>query len=119
MSNLYPFTAKSAVKAQLENDHEFRLQAMVVLFTLQTDFEQSTDTTVTRNRQGFMSSHAVTGSRIARKLISQEELTDEDHEKVRKIAPCYSKQITRHLRSQAIKENPALEEVAKVFSANC
>jgi len=119
MSNLYPFTSKSTIKAQLEASHEFRLQAMVILFTLQTDYEQSTDTTVTKNRQGFMSSHAVNGSRIARKLIAKEELSLEDEALVCKIAPCYSRQLARHFRSEAIKANPALEEVAKVFSANC
>ena len=68
-SNLYPFMTKNQIKERLSSDAAFRSQAMVILYTLQTAHEQSTDSTLNRNRQGFMSSHAVNGSRIARSAL--------------------------------------------------
>lgn len=115
--NLYPFASKSSIKARLLEDGSYRLEAMVILFKLQTSYEQSTSTTLTRNRMGFMSSHAVHGTRIARAILAGEELSPEDVGRVEKIAPCYSRQLAAQARQEAIEANPALKAVASLFSA--
>ncbi len=116
-ANLYPFLTKAQIKERLESDADFRKQTMVILYTLQTEFEQSTDQTLNKNRQGFMSSHAVNGSKVARKLKAGEELTAEDWAKVDSIAPRYSRQLAVFFRAKAIAEQPALQAVAALFSA--
>lgn len=115
--NLYPFVTKNQIKARLESDYDFRLEAMVLLFRLQTEYEQATSTTKDRNRQGFMSSHSVHGSRIAKLVMAGETLSDADVERVDAIAPRYSRQLAVWHRAQAIANDPALAEVARMFSA--
>jgi len=117
-ANLYPFVTKAQIKAQLDSDPSYRHQAMVILFTLQTEHEQATETTLNKNRQGFMSSHAVHGTRIARKIQGGEPLTAEDEAKVEAIAPRYSRQLAVYFRARAIADNPALKAVAALFSAD-
>lgn len=116
-ANLYPFVTKAQIKAQLEADPTYRQQAMVILFTLQTQYEQDTSSTLNKNRQGFMSSHAVWGTKIAKKIKSGEPLTEEETAKMDSIAPRYSRQLAVFFRAQAIVENPALKAVAALFSA--
>lgn len=116
-ANLYPFVTKAQIKERLEQDPQYRRQAMVILFALQTAYEQTTDSTLTKNRQGFMSSHSVWGGRIARKINAGEELTAEETGKMDAIAPRYSRQLAVHFRAQAIAEQPALKAIAALFSA--
>jgi len=116
-ANLYPFVTKAQIKAQLENDPEYRKQAMCILLALQTEHEQATESTLNKNRQGFMSSHAVHGTRIAKKIMAGEELSVEDWGKVDSIAPRYTRQLACYFRAKAIAENPALKTVASLFSA--
>lgn len=116
-ANLYPFLTKAQIKERLESDPEFRRQAMVILFTLQTQHEQDTSTTLNKNRQGFMSSHAVNGTRVAKKIQAGEELSPEDTAHVEAIAPRYSRQLAVYFRAKAIAEQPALQAVARLFSA--
>jgi hypothetical protein len=116
--NLYPFITKAQIKDRLENEPSFRLEAMAILHTLQTEHEQATKSTVTKNRQGFMSSHAVNGSRVAEKIKAGEVLTDEDMAVVDKIAPRYTRQLATFFRAQAIANDPALAKVASMFSAD-
>lgn len=117
-ANLYPFVTKAMLKARLESEPDFRHQAMVILFTLQTEYEQQTSTTLNKNRQGFMSSHAVHGSRIAKLIKAGETLSVEDEARVDAIAPRYTRQLAVYFRAQAIAENPALKAVAALFSAD-
>jgi hypothetical protein len=117
-ANLYPFVTKAQIKAQLETDAEYRHQAMVILFTLQTEYEQQTSTTLNKNRQGFMSSHAVHGTRIARLIKAGEPLSAEDEARVDAIAPRYSRQLAVFWRAKEIADNPALKAVAALFSAD-
>jgi hypothetical protein len=116
-ANLYPFVTKAALRERLSSDAAFRREAMVILFTLQTNWEQSTSSTKDKNRQGFMSSHAVNGSRVARKIAAGEELSPEDEAHVEKIAPRYTRQLAVYYRARAIAEQPALQAVAALFSA--
>lgn len=117
-ANLYPFVTKAQIKAKLENDPEYRKQAMCILLALQTEHEQATESTLNKNRQGFMSSHAVHGTRVAKKIMTGEELSSEDWGHVDAIAPRYTRQLACYFRAKAIAENPALKTVAALFSAD-
>ena len=114
-ANLYPFVTKAQLKERLEADFSFRCEAMTILLALQTEAEQATAQTINKNRQGFMSSHAVNGTRIAKKLRAGEPLADEDTVLINKIAPCYSRQLAVYYRAKALAEQPALKAVAAVF----
>ena len=116
-ANLYPFVTKSSLKIRLNSDPTFRLEAMVILYALQTGWEQDTSSTKDKNRQGFMSSHAVNGSRVARKILWNEELSPEDEAHVASIAPRYTRQLAVYFRAKAIAEQPELQAVATLFSA--
>ena len=116
-ANLYPFVSRKQIQARLAEDATFRQEVIVMLYTKQTEYEQSTSTTLLRNKVGFMSSHAVHGSRIAKAVMAGETLNAEDLVRVDSIAPRYSRQIASFMRADAIKANPALQAVAKIFSA--
>ena len=115
-ANLYPFVTKNQLKERLAAEPAFRHQAMVILFALQTEFEQKNNNTLDKNRQGFMSSHAVHGSRIARLISAGETLSVEDEARVDAIAPRDTRQLAVYFRAEAIANNPALKAVAKMFS---
>jgi hypothetical protein len=116
--NLYPFVTKAQIKEKLESDPLYRCEAMAILHTLQTEHEQATKSTLSKNRQGFMSSHAVKGSEVAVKIKAGEKLTEEDWKTVDKIAPRYSRQLATFARAQAIASDPALAKTAALFSAD-
>lgn len=117
-ANLYPFLTKAQIKARLEAEPTFRCEAMAILHTLQTSWEQSSLQTKDKNRQGFMSSHAVNGSKVAMKIKANEELSSEDWAHVDAIAPRYTRQLAVFFRARMISEQPALQAVAKLFSAS-
>ena len=98
--NSYPYVTKSEVKARLETDPDFRVSALLVLYKRQTEDEREAKDTKWKNRRGFMSSHAVNGSRLAEKVICGEELTEEDHGKIEAIVTRYSKQLAAHYRAE-------------------
>jgi len=114
-ANLYPFVTKAQLKARLESEPAFRREAMTILLALQTEGEQATEQTIVKNRQGFMSSHAVNGTRIAKKIRAGEEITAEDEILIDKIAPAYSRQLSVYYRAKALAEQPALRAIASVF----
>ncbi len=116
-ANLYPFVTRAQIKARLEEEPSYRYEAMVLLFTLQTEYEQNTSKTRDKNRQGFMSSHSVHGTRIAQLLKAGEILDLEDEVRVLQIAPRYSRQLAVVARARQIAEDPALAEGARIFSA--
>jgi hypothetical protein len=118
MSNLYPFTTRKQIQAKLASDPEYRKSVIVMLWEKQTEHEQATKTTLNRNKVGFMSSHAVRGTELAQKIKAGEELTEEEVSRVDAIAPRYSRQVACFMRAAAIKDNPALAEVARTFSAD-
>ena len=117
-SNLYPFESKKSIAAKLASDPEYRKSAIVLLFNLQTQYEQETRSTLVRNHRGFMSSHAVHGTRIAKRIIAGETLSDEDTARMDSIVCHYTKQLAAEGRRAALAENPALASVAKLFSAD-
>lgn len=114
-TNNYPFTTKKEIIAQLATDPEACKQALVVLFNRQTAHEQDTASTLSRNKAGFMSSHAVHGTRIAKLIIAGEDLSEEDVARCQTIAPRYSKQLAAEARKSALEANPDLATAGAVF----
>ena len=113
-ANLYPFLTKNQIKERL-NDRAFQMEAMVILLALQTQYEQDTSTTLNKNRQGFMSSHAVNGTRVAKKILAGEALDAKDEGHLASIAPRYSRQLAVYFRAKAIAEQPALKALVALF----
>lgn len=114
-NNNYPFQSKAAIKARLTDDAAFRHECLVVLYNRQTADEQDTKETKWRNKMGFMSSHAVHGTRIAQLVIAGEAISDEDEGRIEAIVPRYSKQLAAHFRDAAKAENPELAEAGSTF----
>ena len=78
----YPFQTKAQIKAELDESFEARCDAIVTLYRLQTEDEQDAKTTKYSNKRGFMSSHAVNGTRVAEKLIAEETVDTLEFEKL-------------------------------------
>ncbi len=112
----YPFATKAQI---LESQADFAtcLHHLEQLYSAQTADEQAKETTFSKNRRGFMSSHAVTGSKLAVKARSGEELTPEEQQAVRSIVCRYGKQLAAFSREADIRANPELKKIAEVFSA--
>jgi hypothetical protein len=114
----YPFLTKAQISAQIEGSFSFACEVIGILYDRQTKHEQDTSSTLNKNRRGFMSSHAVHGSRIAKDLragVAPEALSDEDKARVSEIAPRYTKQLAAHFRDAAIEANPELAAQAACF----
>lgn len=114
-NNKYPFTTKAQIKARLDSDADYALQALVTLYDHQTPHEQETLSTQFKNRVGFMSSHAVVGSKLAVKIKSGETLTDEEHFKALSIISRYSRQLAQIERNRALEANPNLAQESACF----
>ena len=114
-TNNYPFTTKAQIKANLDSSFDARCAALVTIFKHQTPLEQGVSKTLSSNRVGFMSSHAVNGSKLATKIMTGEELDNTEVELVNKIAPRYSRQLAVLERNAALAANPELAEAASVF----
>jgi hypothetical protein len=115
MNNGYPFLTKSQISARLDADEDFRNECLVILYNRQTSDEQDTKDTKYKNRRGFMSSHAVHGSRIAQAIMAGEALSDEDRGRVESIVCRYTKQLAAHFRAVSKAENPELADAASIF----
>jgi hypothetical protein len=113
--NGYPFQTKREICARLETDSGYRHSCLIVLYERQTADEQETKETKWKNRRGFMSSHAVNGTKLAEKLIAGEQLTDEEEDKLAGIVCRYGKQLAAHFRAQATAADPAKAEQAACF----
>jgi hypothetical protein len=114
-NNNYPFITKNELKARLADDAAFRLECLVVLYNRQTEDEQDTKETKWRNKMGFMSSHAVHGTRIAQLVVAGETLSEEDEGRVEAIVPRYTKQLAAHFRDAAKAADPELAEAGSTF----
>lgn len=112
----YPFKTKRQI-LDAQADLEVCKQDLVTLYRLQTEDEQETKTTRHKNGRGFMSSHSVNGTLLARKVMSGEPLDAEDEAKIRAIVCRYGRQLAAHSREQAMNANPELRTIAAVFSA--
>ena len=114
--NQYPFVGAKAVKAKLESCSETRQVAFMTLFHLQTEHEQAVGDTKDRNKQGFMSSHAWHGARIAKAILAGETVSAEDQDRIDAYSVRYSKQMAVALRNHAIAAEPELGAIARQFS---
>jgi len=116
-NNSYPYVTKKQVAERLADDADFRLQCLLVLYRRQTEDERETKDTKWKNKRGFMSSHAVNGSRLAEKVIAGEELTEEESGKVEGIVCKYSKQLTAHYRAEqtACLDDEAAAQIHEKF----
>jgi hypothetical protein len=114
-SNNYPFLTKAQIVAKLECDLDFVHQACLIMTARQTEDEIQTRDTKYKNRRGWMSSHAVFGTKMAEKIAAGEELTDEENGRLVGMVVRYRKQLAAHFREQAKAENPELAESGSVF----
>lgn len=113
--NNYPFLTKAQIADRIGSDAGFVRQAIGILYANQTSHEREVRSTEVKNRAGFMSSHAVTGSKLAEKLLSGAGWTQEDEDKARAIASRYTRQLACHFREEAIVFDPALAQKAAAF----
>jgi len=113
----YPFRSKRDILNQVATDDAFALHCLCVIHDRQTAHEQATKSTKSKNRQGFMSSHAVRGCELAEKVKGNEPLSEEEMGLARTITGRYGKQLAAHFRAEVIAGNPELAKVAEVFSA--
>ncbi len=113
----YPFRTKKEILEQVASDDAFAVECLQIMYERQTDHERETRSTNVKNARGFMSSHAVVGTALAVKF-QEEGFTAEEMEQARGIVLRYGKQLAEHFREEAIRKDPGLNEVAKVFSAN-
>ena len=114
--NKYPFRTKRDILAQIDGDDEFVIEAMGILYQRQTEDEKETKETKYKNRRGFMSSHAVNGTRLVEKMLLEGESWDEaDLAKARSIACRYGKQLAAHFRQETLTGSPELAAEAACF----
>lgn len=113
--NKYPFRTKADILSQLESDDDFVIECMGILYQRQTEDERETKETKYKNRRGFMSSHAVNGTRLVEKMVAGEEWTEEDWGKARGIVCRYGKQLAAHFRAETLAANPALAAESACF----
>jgi hypothetical protein len=114
-SNNYPFLTKKQIKEQIAEDDDFVVQCLTVMHSRQTEEEQADKTTKSRNKRGWMSSHAVRGTELALKVLGGETLDEEELAKARTMVASYSKQLAAHFRQARLAEEPDLAEAAAVF----
>jgi hypothetical protein len=112
----YPFVGKNAVKASLLANTEVQHLTLQMLYLLQTQDEQQHRDTEVRNKCGFMSSDAYTGSVLAEKLLLGLELEGEEVAKAERIATKYSKQLAQQLVRHACAQDARLAAYAITFS---
>jgi hypothetical protein len=117
MGILYPFQTKAAIKSLILSDVSFAMECAQIMTARQTDYEQSSKQTVVKNRSGWMSSHAVFGTKMTDKLASGETLEPNETARLQEMVSHYGKQLAAHFRQEAITNNPELKAVAEVFSA--
>lgn len=113
--NGYPFQTKADILGKIAESPEFARDCLLTLYVNQTEDEQDTSSTKYKNRRGFMSSHAVTGSALAVKILNEETLDSEEQDKVTAMASRYGRQLAAHFRALALSQNPELAEAGKVF----
>ncbi len=113
----YPFATKAQI-LDSQSDFATCLEHLDQLYVAQTSDEQQQESTFVKNKAGFMSSHAVTGSKLAVKARSGEALTPEEQDNVRSIVCRYGKQLASFSRQAAIAKNPELAKIAAIFSAD-
>ena len=117
-ANSYPFMTKAALKERLTTDTRFALSCCVIMQQRQTEYEQAKETTIVRNRQGWMSSHAVWGGRVARAVAAADDALEIDADLINRgceMISHYSKQLAEHFRNEKLAADPALAAKTACF----
>jgi hypothetical protein len=114
-NNGYPFLTKAQIVEKIDADDDFVRECVLVMHSLQTEEEQETKSTKSRNRAGWMASHAVKGTEYATKLAAGESLSDDELADARSKVRSYRKQLAAHFRSQAAKADPELASKGATF----
>lgn len=109
--NGYPFATKTQIGERIAQDDAFVLTCLQVMLSLQTAAEQEKGSTTSKNGKGFMSSHAVNGTTLAKK----DSLDSDELARARKIVSHYTKQLAAHFRDEARSSDPELAKRAAVF----
>lgn len=107
-SKPYPFATKAQLKARLDAEPSFVLQALLILDGRQTIDERETLETKYKNRVGWMSSHAVWGTKLASKVANGQELEPEEFDRAQAMVCRYTRQLAEHYRRKEIARNPEL-----------
>jgi hypothetical protein len=115
---LFPFVGVKTVKAKLEASFDLQKAVVCLMHHLQTEAEQNKRDTETRNKAGFMSSDAHSGSLLAEilEIYANYPLTEAESAKIVKIGSKYSKQLSIQLRRIAMISDPKLAAYAATFS---
>ncbi|HEY8096890.1 MAG TPA: hypothetical protein VIE65_12485 [Methylobacter sp.] len=113
--NSYPFLTKNQIKTRLAEDRDFAVQCFLILDSRQTEDEHEEKETIYKNRRGWMSSHAVNGTRIAEKLRSGESLNDDELGLVHYYPTRYTRQLASFFRAETVKNTPDLAAQAACF----
>jgi hypothetical protein len=111
----YPFVTKAQILAAQQADDARVLSDLVTIHSFQTTDEQGQKVTKYKNRTGFMSSHAVNGSKLAEKHLAGESLGPDELALARKIAASYGRQLAAHERERAVSSNPAMAVLQGIF----
>ena len=114
-NNGYPYRSKREIKSRLETDADFRQECLLIMHDRQTDDERETKSTQSRNKRGWMSSHASKGTTIALKAIAGADLDEAEEAWVEASVPRYVKQLASHFRQEARDADPELAEKAAIF----
>jgi len=96
---------KGFIKNRILTDLPYALECLVVVYESQTKtektYESSGAPSKERNGAGFMSSHAVRGSVLARKVQAEEDLSKDEQKEAQKLVSHYTRQLARRAREQA------------------
>jgi len=114
----YPFPSKKQIAARIATEADYACTCLLVLYARQTEHEREVKGTINKNRRGFMSSHAVNGSKLSEKVLAGEALEPEELSFVQELVSHYGKQLAAHFRQEMIEKDPSLAEAARVFSAS-
>lgn len=124
----YPFIGEKGVRRVLEDREDVRVANAILMYHLQTEFEQATKETKDKNRRGLMSSHAATATKVIEGLLAGAPLDEEGVYKadgfkfqgaqayLTHIGGRYAKQLSVSLRVWAIQQEPELGVTAAMFS---
>lgn len=116
--NSYPFLTKTEIRNRIASgEAPFIVECLLAIANRQTEDEHDAKATRWKNRRGFMSSHAVNGTKLADKALSGEAFSEEDLGKAGSMVSHYTKQLAAHFRQKAVAEDPELEAAARLFSA--
>lgn len=124
----YPFIGEKGVRKVLAAREDVRMANAVLMFHLQTEYEQASSETKDKNRRGLMSSHAATATRVISAFLAGAGLDEEAKYKadgfvfsgatayLTHIGGRYAKQLSVSLRVWAITQEPELGVTASMFS---